>query len=200
MKDKHMKYILFIFAKHKDQEKFVKILAEEIIGITDSTDIKYYYGNESVIFTFDSKGSFVDINEFFQGILGESGIVYFLSPCEPDRMSYWIDGSIERHLFNPDKTNITVENTKEEQAEVQKLLFGEGFDNNENDVNFLEILIEEMSKEITNENDIDDIEQIKSKSKTNKKTLDQLLDKIIDEGYNSLSDSDLKSLNEYSKI
>jgi hypothetical protein len=44
MKDKNIKYILFIFAKHKDQEKFVKILAEEIIGITDSTDIKYYYG------------------------------------------------------------------------------------------------------------------------------------------------------------
>jgi hypothetical protein len=56
-----------------------------------------------------------------------------------------------------------------------------------------------MSKEITNENDIDDIEQIKSKSKITKKTLDQLLDKIIDEGYNSLSDSELKLLNEYSK-
>ena len=39
----------------------------------------------------------------------------------------------------------------------------------------------------------------KSKAMPKVKTMDQLLDKIIDEGYSSLSDSDLKLLNEYSK-
>ena len=186
MKDKHIKYILFIFAKHNDQEKFVKILAEEIVGVTDSTDIKYYFGHEAIIFTFDSIESMSNIQDFFQVILGASGIVYFLSPYEPDKMSYWLDSSIDKHLFNPDETEVIVENTKEEQIEVQKLLFGE-----------LEKGLDSLFEEITN--DDDDIEQLKSKAMPKVKTMDQLLDKIIDEGYSSLSDSDLKLLNEYSK-
>jgi hypothetical protein len=181
-----MKYLLFVFAKHNDQEKFVRILAEEIVGITDSTDIKYYFGPESVILTFDSTDSMSNITDFFQVVLGASGIVYFLSPYEPDKMSYWLDGNIEKHLFNPDKTGINVENTKEEQVEVQKLFFGE-----------LENGLDSLLKEITD--DDDDIKQIKSKVKPKVKTIDQLLDKIIDEGYPSLSDSEIKLLNEYSK-
>ena len=101
-------------------------------------------------------------------------------------MSYWLDSSIDKHLFNPDETEVIVENTKEEQIEVQKLLFGE-----------LEKGLDSLFEEITN--DDDDIEQLKSKAMPKVKTMDQLLDKIIDEGYSSLSDSDLKLLNEYSK-
>ena len=127
-----------------------------------------------------------NIQDFFQVILGASGIVYFLSPYEPDKMSYWLDSSIDKHLFNPDETEVIVENTKEEQIEVQKLLFGE-----------LEKGLDSLFEEITN--DDDDIEQLKSKAMPKVKTMDQLLDKIIDEGYSSLSDSDLKLLNEYSK-
>ena len=184
-----MKYLLFVFAKHNDQEKFVRILEEEIVGITDSTDIKYYFGPESVILTFDSTDSMSNITDFFQVVLGASGIVYFLSPYEPDKMSYWLDGNIEKHLFNPDKTGINVENTKEEQVEVQKLFFG-GLENG----------LDSLLKEITNDDDdIDDIKQIKSKVKPKVKTIDQLLDKIIDEGFPSLSDSEIKLLNEYSK-
>jgi hypothetical protein len=118
-------------------------------------------------------------------MLGASEIVYFLSPYEPDKMSYWLDRSVEKHLFNPDKTGIIVENTKEEQVEVQKLFIRE-----------LENGLDSLLKEIINE---DDIKQIKSKDKPKVKTLDQLLDKIIDEGYPSLCDSEIKLLNEYSK-
>ena len=185
-----MKYLLFVCAKHNDQEKFVRILAEEIVGVTDSTEIKYYFGPESVILTFNSIDSMDNITDFFQVVLGASGIVYFLSPYEPDKMSYWLDGNIEKHLFNPDKTGINVENTKEEQVEVQKLFFGE-----------LENGLDSLLKEINDDDDDDDdyIKQIKDKVTIKVKTIDQLLDKIIDEGYPSLSDSEINLLNEYSK-
>jgi hypothetical protein len=185
MKDKYIKYILFLFAKHKEQEKFVTILGEEIVTLTDSTDVQYYFGSESAIITFNSLESLDSIKDFFQIMLGASEIVYFLSPYEPDKMSYWLDRSVEKHLFNPDKTGIIVENTKEEQVEVQKLFIRE-----------LENGLDSLLKEIINE---DDIKQIKSKDKPKVKTLDQLLDKIIDEGYPSLCDSEIKLLNEYSK-
>ena len=188
MKDKYIKYILFLFAKHKEQEKFVTILGEEIVTLTDSTDVQYYFGSESAIITFNSLESLDSIKDFFQFMLGASEIVYFLSPYEPDKMSYWLDRSVEKHLFNPDKTGIIVENTKEEQIEVQKLFIRE-----------LENGLDSLLKEIINQDEDDILKEINYKDKPKVKTLDQLLDKIIDEGYPSLCDSEIKLLNEYSK-
>ena len=178
MKDKHIKYILFIFAKHNDQEKFVKILAEEIVGATDSTDIKYYFGHEAVIFTFDSIESMSNIQDFFQVILGASGIVYFLSPYEPDKMSYWMDENVGKHLFSDSEYD------QKNEDDMETLSFND-FDNG------MDLLL----KEIIND---DEIEKLRINVK-HVKTVDQLLDKIIDEGYGSLLDSEIKLLNEYSK-
>jgi hypothetical protein len=179
-----MKYLLFVFAKHKNQESFVKILAEEIVGVIDTTDIKFYYGDESAVLTFNTKETIENVKDFFLDTLGASGIVYFLSPYEPDKMSYWLDRSIEKHLFDSDKRSDIVENTLEEQVEVQKLIFGD-----------LEKGLDSLIKDI--EEDIDEIEQLKSKPKV--KTVDELLDKIIDSGYESLTEKELTLLNEYSK-
>ena len=40
-------------------------------------------------------------------------------------MSYWLDRRVEKHLFDTDKRSDIVENTLEEQVEVQKLIFGD---------------------------------------------------------------------------
>jgi hypothetical protein len=182
-----MKYLLFVFAKHEDQESFVKILAEEIVGVIDTTDIKFYFGDESAILTFNTKESNDNVKDFFLDTLGASGIVYFLSPYEPDKMSYWLDRKVEKHLFDTDKRSDIVENTLEEQVEVQKLIFGD-----------LEKGLDSLIKDI--EDDIDEINDIKQlKSKPKVKTVDELLDKIIDSGYESLTEKELILLNEYSK-
>jgi hypothetical protein len=180
-----MKYLLFVFARHKDQESFVKILAEEIVGVIDTSDIKFYYGDESAVLTFNTKESIENVKDFFLDTLGASGIVYFLAPYEPDKMSYWLDRTIEKHLFDSDKRSDIVENTLEEQVEVQKLIFGE-----------LEKGLDSLIQDIEEE-DIDEIKQLKSKPKV--KTVDELLDKILDCGYESLTEKELTLLNEYSK-
>jgi len=180
-----MKYLLFVFAKHKDQESFVKILAEEIVGVIDTSDIKFYYGDESAVLTFNTKESIENVKDFFLDTLGASGIVYFLSPYEPDKMSYWLDRKIEKHLFDSDKRSDIVEKTLEEQVEVQKLIFGD-----------LEKGLDSLIQDIEDE-DVDEIKQLKSKPRV--KTIDELLDKIIDCGYESLTEKELILLNEYSK-
>jgi len=180
-----MKYLLFVFAKHKDQESFVKILAEEIVGVIDTTDIKFYYGDESAVLTFNTKESIENVKDFFLDTLGASGIVYFLAPYEPDKMSYWLDRKIEKHLFDSDKRSDIVENTLEEQVEVQKLIFGD-----------LEKGLDSLIQDIEDE-DVDEIKQLKSKPKV--KTVDELLDKILDCGYESLTEKELTLLNQYSK-
>jgi hypothetical protein len=180
-----MKYLLFVFAKHKDQESFVKILAEEIVGVIDSSEIKFYYGDESAVLTFNTKETIENVKDFFLDTLGASGIVYFLAPYEPDKMSYWLDRKIEKHLFDSDKRSDIVENTIEEQVEVQKLIFGD-----------LEKGLDSLIQDIQDE-DVDEIKQLKSKPKV--KTVDELLDKILDCGYESLTEKELTLLNEYSK-
>jgi hypothetical protein len=85
-------------------------------------------------------------------------------------MSYWIDPEIEKTLLKPDKSTDNINFDDEKLIKVQELLFGKT--NSENDV-------------------------IVSKPKLS--SLDELLDKIIDCGIDSLTAQEKNLLNEYSK-
>lgn len=165
-----MKYLLFIFAKHEtDQDKFVKIMAEDISCVSNEGDVTYYFGPESAIFHFESSENFSDLSEFFRMLLGSLKIVYFLSPYEPDKMSFHMNTEIEKQLFKTDKSSQTTRFTDEQIEIVQKLLF-----------------------------DIEEGEEtpfIKNK----RLSLDDLLDKISELGFSSLTEEEKKLLNEYSK-
>lgn len=166
-----MKYLLFVFAKHeKNQEKFVKVIAEDITVVSDSPEVNFYFGPESIIYSFSSNENPKDLKEFFDILLASLGIVYFMTPFEPDKMSYWIDPEIEKTLLKHDKTTDSINFDDEKLIKVQELLFGKT--NSENDV-------------------------IVSKPKLS--SLDELLDKIIDCGIDSLTAQEKNLLNEYSK-
>lgn len=181
-----MEYLLFIFAKHETkQEEFVKIMAEEIVAVADSSDIKYYFGPESVIFTFKSLEGFENVSSFFQMILGSSGIVFFLQPYQPDKLSYWLDPDIDKHLFNVDNKND--ESTPEEKIEFQKFIFG-GLENDG-------YKIAEVDFDMFDDGD----ELTKIKNKKRIPTLNELLDKINDKGIKSLTKTEIELLNNYSK-
>jgi len=180
-----MEYLLFVFAKHDKQEDFIKLIAEEIATIADCEDIKYYFGPESGIFTFKSLDESEEVKSFFQTILGCSGIVYFLSPFEPDKMSYWVDSEINKHLFNID--DVENKQTSEDTIEFQKFIFG----SLEHDQN----KIAEIDFDMFDEED----EVLKSKKKPKDPTLNELLDKINEKGIKSLNKKEIELLNNYSK-
>ena len=165
-----MEYLLFIFAKHeKNQEKFVKILAEDITNVSEDSDINFYYGPESIIYSFKSKESFEDLKDFFNMLLGVTGITYFMMPFVPDKMSYWIDPKVHDTLLKTDNNDIREELDEETILKVQNLLFGDIIE----DVDIIEI-------------------------KNNTLTLDEILDKINEFGINSLSLEEQKQLEIYS--
>lgn len=166
-----MEYLLFIFAKHeKNQEKFVKILAEDITNVSEGSDVNFYFGPESIIYSFKSTESIDDLKEFFNMLLGITGITYFMIPFQPDKMSYWIDPKVHQKLLKTDIDNIREELDEETVLKVQKLLFGEIIE----DIDFTEI-----SSPIP--------------------SLDEILDKINEFGINSLSLEEKKQLETYSK-
>ena len=178
-----MEYILFVFATHKNQGAFVKVLAEDIVSVVGKSDIKYYYGPESSIFVFKTFDEEKKIQEYFSTVLGESGIVYFLVRHEPDKMSYWLDPNIEKHLFNTDNSSKDSSNTLEEQLEAQKLFFGD---------------LEEETDMVLTESDEDDLLKLRKNKKT-EPTFDELFNKIADQGYESLSSFEKELLKKYTK-
>lgn len=178
-----MEYILFVFATHKNQGAFVKVLAEDIVSVVGKSDIRYYYGPESSIFTFKTFDDEKKLHDYFSMVLGDSGIVYFLVRHEPDKMSYWLDAKIEKHLFDTDNSSKDCPNTIEEQLEAQKLFFGD---------------LEEETDTVLTESEEDDLLKIK-KNGRKEPTFDELFDKIADYGYESLSSFEKELLKKYTK-
>ena len=121
-------------------------------------------------YTFSSEEKIEKLKDVFDILLGSMGIVYFMMPYEPDKMSYWLEPEVENYLFHTDKKTEKPLLDNEITLKVQNLLFGDP-----------------------------DLEDKVLKPKPKKLTLDNLLDKIIDCGKDSLTKEEKEMLNEYSK-
>jgi len=176
-----MEYLLYVFAKHDKQEKFVTFLSEEIFIMTNDNDIRYYYGPESVIFKFKSNEKTEDIGDYLNNILGCSGIVFFLQPYEKDKLYYWVDPTVNKHLFGIETVD---EMTEQDRKEFQHYIF-KNLELND---------IEEDEEDIINLKEFLTIEK-----NEHTPTLDEILDKINDKGIESLTKNEKELLNSYSK-
>ena len=190
MKLRKYKYILFLFAKHKEQDDFVTEIAEEISLLVKCGDIKFYYGPEASVFTFSTEENLSSVSEFVDIILSEYKAVYFLLPYNTDNVSFNLPKNIENHLFGdvvPDK--------KTDFNFLERKLFD------------IELLSDDVFEEILDQYDNDDDEISKLIRRSKNKKLDdfvseedfnEILDKITNEGKSSLTEKELFLLNKYS--
>ena len=188
-------YILFVFAAHDNQDRFIKILSEEVVGASDTCEVKYYYGPESAIITFKTFAEFEYIKSYIDLVLGTSGIVFFLLPYDPNNISFFLNKEIETHLFGYDNLSESGEKTKYEQIQEQKLIFNEMMDI---PTNFIEELMASSDVDDDDEDDEDDDFITSLKEKTYDPTLDEILDKINLCGMPSLTKKELSLLKNYS--
>jgi len=176
-----MKYLLTIFIEHKDQESFVKSVGREIQDIAKTSAIKYFFGPQAAIFTFETKTSFVDVKEFFDNILSDLSITHILVPIKTDKMSYWFEKEHEKHLFGTDVCTTNEEFSMEEQNDMIDAMYGG--------------LNSFMDKDISIKNIFDMIDNQPQEVPT----LDDLLDKINNSGFDSLTKDEKDLLKQYSK-
>jgi hypothetical protein len=189
MKETNINYILFFFGKHvNNQEKLVKNIAEDLIVISDSKDIKYYFGSESAIFTFKSGENFIMLDEYMKIIFDEMECNYFLLPYNPDNMSVGLSNETSKHLFSDNND----ENMSENGFEAQQMLSKELKDK-------FSFFFNKTDEEYDFNDDDDDTELLKIKKKPQTPTIDDILDKINDEGIRSLTKEELYLLENYSK-
>lgn len=179
-----MNYLLTVFVSHKRQEDFVMSLAQQVQTIsTDS--IKYFFGDQSILITFDTKLSLKKTTEFFNTILGDFTIPFVLAPTS--KITYWFDKHNEKHLFDTDvcsnNTNPLDENfitpSDEPKRQIPDGLWGSAPSRRKSQHSHLFYDEEEIVEEIP--------------------TLDELLDKINVSGMKSLTDKEKELLNKYSK-
>jgi len=185
-----MKYVLFVFTKQENQRKFAEAISKEVSGISTSNSVKYYYGEENIIITFDSVDETEYITDFFDSVLGMLRVPFFVSPYLPDKMSFWFERDAERHLFGTDKYTQEDDITTEDKIEVQNLMF-------KTDETFERLLTEGYNE---SENFISKVsDPTKSRVQKHIPTLDELLDKINVSGMSSLTSEEKDLLTNYSK-
>jgi hypothetical protein len=184
-----MKYVLFVFTRQKNQRAAAEAIAQEISGISTSDSIKYFYGAENIIITFDSVDETIYVNEFFEAVLGGLFIPFFITPYLPDKMSFWFEGNAEKHLFGTDKCVQEEDYTDEDKKEVQNLMF-------KTDEAFEQALTEGYNEA---EKFLNKSAETTPRLKKYTPTLDELLDKINASGMGSLTTEEKELLTNYSK-
>lgn len=150
--------------------------------IVSHHEFSFVTGDRVIIMQVQSRMSFEEINDILREFLVEDVSTYFLMP-KPRKLGFRLDDKLEEHLFGKnDKLK-----TKQINPEVAKALSQQ-----------LKNIIENKFKNLVTELDkpvrINKI--IKNLRPLN---IDILLDKIIDEGLDSLTKEELEFLNNYKK-
>ena len=197
MENKTFKYILFVFAKSKNQDDFVTEIAEEIAVITKSKNIRYYYGPEACVFTFSTLDDLKSVTEYIDIILSEGEVSYFLLPYSSDKMSFGLPKDISEHLFTDKMSDIE---KMDRDLDVKWSKLDSDFKKLDEDMfeKFMNVFSDEDDED-------DDISKLITRTKTTKvddhvseNQFNSILDKINSDGMSSLTKKELNLLKQYS--
>jgi hypothetical protein len=169
------KYLLTFFGDLEHYEKQQEITIS-LLPIVDSPSLKFQYGKEFIIAHFESELETKEIYEFLEMCSDNLYNSFILNEYD-EKVSVFMSNENKEHLFNLDgstgasgqEMGITL-NNKEEYFE----------DDGEED-EFTSKIIAELKRQLK------------------PPTLDQLLDKINEKGYNVLSNFEKGILENYSK-
>lgn len=188
-------YMLFIFGDFKGKDKIIELIALQLSAFTDKHSyVKYNYGDYGVVVNFQSHLSFYNIRDHVHIILEKVAPQYFLFE-RPKHMYAFMPPELKLNLFD-----LNEENTNIEQKNVN-------FKDNMNLMdNFLLNLTSSFSTGIDNvlsEEDMEKMfENIMNKMEERedyRPTIDEILDKIKNNGIGSLTKTEKQILDEYSK-
>lgn len=169
-----MRYILILFVANENQKKFIDSVCGYIEDFCDS-DIKYNYGNEAVILTFDSSHNLQEINNFLLETKIFNLISYVLMPHDTKNNIIHLEDFASEHLFE--------KGPQENENNISKRPLDFDFISEAH----VGMILEELR------NSFEDVVNTKTP------TLDELLDKISEKGISSLSKNEVKLLEIYSQ-
>lgn len=167
------KYFLIIFGDLESEENCREI-ALTLTPIVDSPHLKFNHTKGSLIFHFASEVSQEEIHDYVLGSLFDVCSSFILTE-NTDKVSFYLPKKVEEHLMDLENEGKNVE--LKITMEPLNSLNSDSEDNEE----FVALLLDEIKK------------------KVKKPKLDQILDKINSTGFDSLSQFEKDTLDEYSK-
>jgi len=187
MKNRVFKYIVYVLDKRKNQDEFVNEIAKELCYMLEMKDIRYYYGEENAILTFESSQDFPLLSELLAIIMEMNKVPYILLPYTDDKMSFFLPKDVSEHLFNDKKSDTD---------DMAKKLGGDSEDN----IKLDETMFDKLFGDSEDEDD-DILKKIyrENESKIGQNSVDQIFDKINKLGIKSLTKQEKQILDNYSK-
>ena len=151
--------------------------------IVTTNEFSFVTGDKVIIMCLKSELSFEDINQILDEFLEPNISTYFLMP-KPRKLGFRMDKNLENHLFgyppNRTKLNIDPRVAKELTTQLKNLMDSKV-------KRFKDVLLNPTSPNPDHH-------------KLRPLNVDKVLDKIIDEGIESLTPEELDFLNKYNNI
>lgn len=166
------KYLLVLFGNFQTEET-CKEIALAITPLVDSPNLKFQSTHGSIIFHFQSEVSQEEIHDYVYGTLIDLVNSFILTEYN-DKVSVFMPKDIKEHLFDleNDNSEVSIRIDLNKKTNLDDLMDEE---------DFVALLLNEV------------------KAKVTKPTMDQLLDKILLKGIDSLSEFEKETLESYSK-
>lgn len=171
-----MKYLLFIYGDYTENEPHIDLIADFLAPNCKNAAIKFQKGPAGAIYHFESDIDSKKLGKYLENTITDLTAMFFLVPVTDDVMIS-VDDDIMSHLFNLSDDNSGVEK------------FYDIKDNNEDFVDLVNKFALYMEQEVSNI----------VKKEVEPLSLDQILDKILENGLENLTDNEKQLLDEYSK-
>jgi hypothetical protein len=172
-----MNYLLFVYynAEVENSEEKTQEIGTKLAEHMTSGQVKFMYGDRHAIFHFGCKSEYIDVSDVVFFISEEVvGFEYLLTKKGRDYSSNFDKDNLE-HLMTLKNTTPKKHKPTPPKLRTKDLEGGETF------MDIADLITNFKRKEVCN------------------MTLDELLDKISDQGMNSLSELEKEKLYEYSK-
>ena len=169
-------YLLFLLGEFTSPTGPLSHIIDTLSLVIGTPYLKYVHHDNLIVAHFESYDSVEDIHFFLNSNLDESILSYFLIP-KPRKVGMRLDEGLEKHLNNLRKSEIG-----EEKETHQKL---------EDNILHINEVLQEYTHEFIN--------KTKEKSKNKDFTLNEILDKITDNGIETLTLEEKEFLDSISK-
>ena len=176
-------YMLFIFGDFDEQENLATNLSSQLLTVVSSPFLKFTYGEYGVVFHFRSKETFSDLKEYVDMGMSEITEQYFLMEVTKN-----VDIKMPRKL-KKDFLNIDGEEKKKENKTGEINIESKLKERREELRNFtFEFLMPTDFNHMVQKNETDYLP-----------TVDEILDKISENGIQSLTEKEKEILDNYGK-
>jgi len=192
MEDKNPQdsYLLFVFGDIAESQDEI---ASGLLPITKDEKLKFIYGSFHMVINLDTDLPFDELKEFIYETLKHERFEYFLMPTS-DKSSVKLPNDMAQHLFDLENENENVHIFTQESIEQIKRRDKQSDEELDLIINYFLSQTEDLDLEEDEEDDL--INKIRKTSQ--QPSIDDLLEKIAENGIDSLTSQEQQLLEKYS--